>query len=89
MYSTPSSGACNNPHDQSIITQLTRDHDAFSQDIRQCAEQSLGDVDDTTQCLHDKTQLSDQCSACFGKDVGCMTTHCMNKCFDADQSSGV
>jgi len=83
--SSSDTGKCMDTADQSIISKLTIK--AINKDVSECAVQSMGDVDDTTQCLHEKTQLSTECCACYGTDVGCMSENCITKCMGKETST--
>lgn len=84
----PSSGACDNDADESVLESLGDDLDDI---VGSCALSCLFSSDVSTcgaECVEGDTNLSTDCSNCFGEIIACTAEHCAFPCgLDAQGTS--
>jgi hypothetical protein len=71
--------ACANPADEAILV----DEVAMTQAARDCSDSCLGTsdyVECCSECVVNKTQISNDCGECWGVFIGCVTDKCAIPC---------
>ena len=71
-------GACN---ESDIEQGINPTNQNFPKQLDKCASDSWGEEEKTTKCIKGQyPKLSDPCAGCFGKLIGCSTSHCKSSC---------